>query len=136
MNENLCSSKHILIGLGGTGGRILRAFKMRMFEEFPDAETRDSQSVALLYVDSTDDLMPWDGRPRPDFRVNGMDASFTNREFLYIKSVDLSNILDNIDRYPAIKSIVQDVNAVRSAIGINTIATGQKRFPRTSALRR
>ena len=101
---------------------------MRMFEEFPDAETRDSQSVALLYVDSTDDLMPWDGRPRPDFRVNGMDASFTNREFLYIKSVDLSNILDNIDRYPAIKSIVQDVNAVRSAIGINTIATGQKRF--------
>lgn len=128
MNENLCSSKHILIGLGGTGGKILRAFKMRMFEEFPDAETRDSQSVALLYVDSTDDLMPWDGRPRPDFRVNGMDASFTNREFLYIKSVDLSNILDNIDRYPAIKSIVQDVNAVRSAIGTNTIATGQKRF--------
>ena len=65
MNENLCSSNHILIGLGGTGGRILRAFKMRMFEEFPDAETRDSQSVALLYVDSTDDLMPWTDAPAP-----------------------------------------------------------------------
>lgn len=37
MNENLCNGNHILVGLGGTGGKILRAFKMRMFEEFPDA---------------------------------------------------------------------------------------------------
>lgn len=38
MTKNFCNSNHILVGLGGTGGKILRAFKMRMFEEFPTQE--------------------------------------------------------------------------------------------------
>ena len=50
-----CNGNHILVGLGGTGGKILKAFKMRMFEEFPVAEVRDKLPVALLYVDSTDE---------------------------------------------------------------------------------
>lgn len=86
MNENLCYGNHILVGLGGTGGKILRAFKMRMFEEFPDAEKRGKQPVALLYVDSTDEMMSPDGRGRADFRVLGQDASFTKNEFLNIKA--------------------------------------------------
>ena len=53
MATSYCNSNHILVGLGGTGGKILKAFKMRMFEEFPDAKDRDKQPVALLYVDST-----------------------------------------------------------------------------------
>lgn len=55
MTKNFCNSNHILVGLGGTGGKILRAFKMRMFEEFPTQEERGKLSVALLYVDSTDE---------------------------------------------------------------------------------
>lgn len=43
-------TNHILIGLGGTGGKILRAFKMRMFEEFPNKEEREKQPVSILYV--------------------------------------------------------------------------------------
>ena len=82
--ESFCSGNHILVGLGGTGGKILRAFKMRMFEEFPKAEERKNLAVSLLYVDSTDEMMPKDGRPRPDFRVMGQDASFTNNEFFNI----------------------------------------------------
>ena len=92
MATSYCKSNHILVGLGGTGGKILKAFKMRMFEEFPNASDRDKQPVALLYVDSTDEMM---GIGRPDFRVMGLDASFTNNEFLYIKDVDVVKILDN-----------------------------------------
>ena len=51
-------TNHILVGLGGTGGKILRAFKMRMFEEFPNKEEREKQPVALLYVDSTRERHP------------------------------------------------------------------------------
>jgi len=54
MAKNFCNSNHILVGLGGTGGKILREFKMRMFEEFPEAKDRDKLPVGLLYVDSTD----------------------------------------------------------------------------------
>ena len=92
MTTSYCKNNHILIGLGGTGGKILKAFKMRMFEELHDSPIRDKQPVSLLYVDSTTEMM---GIGRPDFRVMGMDASFTQSEFLNIKGVDVDKILDN-----------------------------------------
>lgn len=124
MANSYCKNNHILVGLGGTGGKILKAFKMRMFEEFPDSKERNKQPVALLYVDSTDEMM---GIGRPDFRVMGLDASFTQNEFLYIKDVDVTKILDNIDSYPAVKGIVNNVQAVKTAIGSLGQAAGQKR---------
>ena len=111
-----CSNNHILVGLGVTGGNILRAFKMRMFEEFPTQESRSKQPVALLYVDSTAEMMPQDGKARADFRVMGQDASFTQSEFLNIKAVDVEHILDHIGNYPSVKGIVNNVGAVKSAI--------------------
>ena len=131
-NKSFCSGNHILVGLGGTGGKILRAFKMRMFEEFPTNEEREKLSVALLYVDSTDEMMPKDGRARPDFRVMGQDASFTNNEFLNIKAVDVEHILDHIGNYPSVKGIVENVGAVKSAIGSLGQAAGQKRRAKVS----
>ena len=125
--KNHCTGNHILVGLGGTGGKILKAFKMRMFEEFPTAEERKKLPVALLYVDTTDEMMPKDGRPRPDFRVMGQDASFTNNEFLNIKAVDVEHILDHIGNYPSVKGIVENVSGVKSAIGSLGEAAGQKR---------
>lgn len=122
-----CNSNHILVGLGGTGGKILRAFKMRFFEEFPTKEERDKQPVSLLYVDSTDEMMSKDGKARADFRVMGQDASFTNNEFLNIKAVDVEYILDHINNYPSVKGIVENVSAVKSAIGSLGQAAGQKR---------
>lgn len=128
MNErSFCHSNHILVGLGGTGGKILRAFKMRMFEEFPTENERKKQPIAILYVDSTEELMPQDGKARPDFRVMGQDASFTRNEFLNIKAVDVEHILDHISNYPAVKGIVNNVTAVKSAIGSLGQAAGQKR---------
>lgn len=122
-----CNTNHLLIGLGGTGGKILRAFKMRMFEEFPDSKEREKQSVQILYVDSSKEMMPKEGRPRADFRVLGQDASFTNDEFLFIKGNDVSYILDHIDSFPSVKGIVKNAQAVKSAIGNLGEAAGQMR---------
>lgn len=117
---------HILVGLGGTGGRILRAFKMRMFEEFPNKEEREKQPVALLYVDSTEEMM---GIGRPDMDVLGQDASFDKNEFLNIKgkSCNVPELLDNVDNHPELRGIVNNVNSVRTAIGNLGEAAGQKR---------
>lgn len=125
--KNYCTGNHILVGLGGTGGKILKAFKMRMFEEYPTAEERKKLPVALLYVDSTDEMMPKDGRSRPDFRVMGQDASFTSNEFLNIKAVDVEYILDHISSYPSVSGIVDNVARVKSAIGSLGEAAGQMR---------
>lgn len=117
-------TNHILVGLGGTGGKILRAFKMRMFEEFPNADERNKQPVALLYVDSTREMM---GIGRPDMDVLGQDASFTENEFLNIKGCDVPELLDNIDQHPELNGIVRNVGAVRTAIGNLGEAAGQMR---------
>ena len=117
-------TNHILIGLGGTGGKILRAFKMRMFEEFPNKEEREKQPVALLYVDSTREMM---GIGRADMDVMGQDASFGENEFLYIKGCDVPDLLDNINNHPELRGIVNNVGAVRTAIGNLGEAAGQKR---------
>lgn len=127
MSKVFSSGNHILVGLGGTGGKILRAFKMRMFEEFPTAEERKKHPIALLYVDSTREMMPENGRARADFRVMGQDASFTEEEFLNIKSTDIAYVLDHINSYPNIKGLVQNVNAVKQAIGALGAAAGQMR---------
>lgn len=98
-----------------------------MYEEFPMQEERNSLPVALMYVDSTTEMMPKDGKPRADFRVMGQDASFTNNEFLNIKAVDVEHILDHIDNFPSVKGIVDNVSAVKGAIGSLGKAAGQKR---------
>ena len=115
---------HILVGLGGTGGKVLKAFKMRMFEEYPDSVVRNKFPVGLLYVDSTREMM---GIGRPDFRVLGQDASFTENEFIFIKGVDIEQILNNINSYPALKGMVDNVATVKAAIGSLGEAAGQKR---------
>lgn len=125
--KTFCNGNHILVGLGGTGGKILRAFKMRLFEEFPTDEERSKLPVSILYVDSTEEMMPQDGKARADFRVMGQDASFTRNEFLNIKAVDVEHILNHIDNYPNVKGIVNNVSAVKSAIGSLGQAAGQKR---------
>lgn len=127
VEKNYCTGNHILVGLGGTGGKILRAFKMRMFEEFPTPDERGKHAVALLYVDSTDDMMPKEGRARRDCMVMGQDASFTNNEFFYIKDVNVEHILEHIGNYPSVKGIVENVSAVKSAICPLGAAAGQKR---------
>ena len=118
------ATNHILIGLGGTGGKILKAFKMRMFEEFPNTRSRNNLPVSLLYVDSTREMM---GIGRSDFRVMGLDASFQENEFLNIKGVNVEHILNNINNYPTVKGIVDNAMAVKTAIGPLGEAAGQMR---------
>jgi hypothetical protein len=113
---------HILVGLGGTGGKILREFKKRMYEEYPSENERNRLPISLVYVDTTREMM--------DQRVNvmGLDASFTENEFLNIRNnTDVTNIINNIANYPKLKGIVDNVQGVRTAIGNLGEAAGQLR---------
>ena len=127
MATNYCNTNHILIGLGGTGGKILRDFKKRMFEEFPNEEERSKLPVSLLYVDSDKEMMPKEGKSRDDFRVMGKDASFTESEFLFIKDTDVNEMLDHPDNFQSLRGIIQNTTAVKRAIGDLGHAAGQKR---------
>lgn len=115
---------HILIGLGGTGGKVLKAFRKRLWEEFPKVEDRRKLSIGFVYVDSTDEMMkPGD----PTWKVFGQSAQFEESEFVNIKTTDLGMILNNPDAFPGLKNIVKNGEMMKKTLGEVGAAAGQKR---------
>lgn len=121
------NSSHILVGLGGTGGKILKAFKMRMFEEFRTSEERAGIPVSIVYVDSSTEMVSLDGTPKAGFQVLGQDASFTQNEFLNIKGVNINQILSRPQDFPKLGKLIENADSVSLAIGNLGEAAGQKR---------
>lgn len=120
MNVN---SNYILVGLGGTGGKVLKAFKKRMYQEF-SAEERNQLPIGFVYVDTTDEMMhPGD----KSWFVLGEDAQFKNNEFVYIKEVNLDQIFANPTGFPGLKDVIGDPEVMQKTIGSLGKAAGQKR---------
>lgn len=115
---------HILVGIGGTGGKVLKAFRKRLWEEFPKSEDRRKLSIGFVYVDSTDEMMkPGD----PSWKVFGQSAQFEESEFVNIKTTDLGMILNNPEAFPGLKNIVKNGEMMRKTLGEVGAAAGQKR---------
>ncbi|HAC41018.1 MAG TPA: hypothetical protein DCF48_05585, partial [Rikenellaceae bacterium] len=120
MNVN---SNYILVGLGGTGGKVLKAFKKRMFQEF-SAEERAKIPVGFVYVDTTDEMM----RPGDKtWYVLGENAQFNTNEFVFIKGVDLDQIFANPTGFPGLSGVIGDPEVMQKTIGNLGAAAGQKR---------
>lgn len=120
MNTN---ENHILIGLGGTGGKILKAFRKRLFQEY-NPEERTKLPIGYVYVDSTREMM----QPNDiTFRVLGQDASFNESEFVFIKGVDLHSVFSNPSGFPGLKGFIGDPEVMQKTIGSVDAAAAQKR---------
>lgn len=130
MAINMQNVNHLIIGLGGTGGKILKEFKKRLYKEYPDDEKRYSMTPAIefLYVDSTREMMN-EGHKDRSWRVMGRDVTFTESEFANIKpqSTGISQILDQVENFPGMKYLVRNGNAMRQTLGEIKEAAGQKR---------
>jgi len=114
---------HILIGIGGTGGKVLKAFRKRIFQEYT-AEERAKIPVGYVYVDSTREMM----EPNDiTFRVLGQDASFHENEFTYVRGVELNAVFANPSGYPGLKGFLGDPEVMQKTIGSVETAAGQKR---------
>lgn len=117
-NEN-----HILVGLGGTGGKVLKAFRKRLFQEY-SSEERAKLSIGYVYVDSTREMM----QPNDiTFRVLGQDASFGESEFVYVRGVELNSVFANPSGFPGLKGFIGDPEVMQKTIGSVETAAGQKR---------
>ena len=76
---------NILVGLGGTGGKILKAIRKRLNQEYSEEEL-NSIPISFLYVDSTDtDRIS---------KETGEDM-FDEGEFLYIQGKNIKDVLRN-----------------------------------------
>ena len=92
---------HIIIGVGGTGGNIIKAIRKRLFTEVPSADDRRNLNLGFVYVDSSQENM----KPNdPTWKVLGENSQLGKDSFLFIRGASLKSQLENVDNFPGIKN--------------------------------
>lgn len=119
---------HLIIGLGGSGGKILKAFRKRIYEEFrcdyPVKDGEKSVNIGYLWIDSD----PKDLNETLSWKVLGHGVHLGLNDRLLITGVN-AGIVDNIYNYPNIEPWLGDPNAFKDVLKgtIGTVVGGQRR---------
>ena len=116
---------HLLIGLGGTGGKILRALRKNVFQEFR-SNNPNIVKLQYLYIDSSKEMMAVDD---VSWRILGENVQLAPRNQLLITGSNLKQVLDNLGGYPNIKPWIgshEQWKAILNSIVGETLG-GQKR---------
>jgi hypothetical protein len=116
---------HLLIGLGGTGGRVLRSFRKMVYLAHRDSSLPDT-AIDYLFVDADPKSFQNDD---PTWTVLGRSIALPKRSQLEIQGANLSTIIDNLNSYPNLRPWLGDRSQWREVLaGLNVDAAGgQKR---------
>jgi len=116
---------HLIIGLGGSGGKILRALRKNIFQEFRGSEPGDTR-LRYLYVDSSKEMMAIDDAT---WRILGESVQLPPRSQLLITGGNLNQILDNLSGHPNIQPWIGSRDQWKDILGsiVGETLGGQKR---------
>lgn len=116
---------HLIIGLGGTGGKSIRALrKLILAEQRYSSEV--GKNVNFLYVDSSAEMM---SQSDPTWKILGKSVQLSPSSQLQITGEDLTSVLNNINNYPGIKGWIGSQVIWKEILGtiIGEALGGQKR---------
>ena len=94
-------ANHLIIGLGGTGGRVLRELRKRIYEEFRSNDPECGIYMDYIYVDS-DTMELKDDRK---WNALGRNVNLTQSQKVDINGRIVKEAFPNIDFYPGLKGI-------------------------------
>ena len=119
-------ANHLIIGLGGTGGSIIRSLRKRIYEEFRSLDPEGRSNIEYLYVDSSlKDL-----NDEEQWQTLGVSVQLKPAQRLSINGIG-AGVLDNLENYPGINSFInrKDQSLLREGIGaiISEGIGGQRR---------
>lgn len=97
-------ANHFVIGIGGTGGRVIRSLRKRIFQDFGGHRIPDV-GLEYLYVDSSDEMMSLDDK---SWVVLGTNVQLRPASQLKIGKQDLASRLASLDNYPGIQPWIGD----------------------------
>ncbi|MFD2570168.1 tubulin-like doman-containing protein [Spirosoma soli] len=109
-------ANHLLIVSGGTGGKVVRAFKKNVYQQF---RNQPPSNIEYLYVDSSRDEVA----KIAEWEVLGESIALGTSNFLELKSDNLASKFAEIERYPGVKEFIGDRN---EWIGLINDSKGQK----------
>lgn len=114
----------ILIGLGGTGGKILKAFRQRLWTEYTD-EQRRKLPLGFIYVDTDKSML--DSSDVTYDTIHG-NCCFSENDFVDIKvHSDVDAIFENSGAYPRLQGVLGNVGETQAAVCPVGAAADQKR---------
>lgn len=114
-------SNHLIIGLGGTGGKVIREFRKLYARE---RQVNPGIHYEFLYVDTNPEFMK---HGDPAWKVLGRSVQLDQAQQLLIEGANLSAVVGNPAGYPQIEPWLQPVAPIKHLIDINTVAGGQRR---------
>ena len=132
------SNNHLIIGLGGTGGRIIRAFRRTIFQEHRNVEPCqwDEKTskwlppvarIGYLYVDSNGaDLEGNDDA----WKVLGQSVKLDPDSLLQVSDADVQSVFSNSVRNPGISPWIGDHETLRPMIANAGGAQGAQQIRR------
>lgn len=119
-------ANHLFIGLGGTGGKVLRELRKRVFEEFRSNEPEHGVFLDYIYVDSSDE----DLNDRSGWKVLGKSVHLGDAQKVSIHGISAS-MFQNINMYPGLQAFLNlnDLQIVQSKMGplVSAGIGGQRR---------
>ena len=118
-------ANHLIIGLGGTGGKILREMRKRIYEEFRDNTPTGKLRIEYLYVDSS----PADLNDKSEWKTMGGSVHLLPAQKISINGIG-ANVLNNLHQYPGIEAFInpEDRELLKDIGGlISTGIGGQRR---------
>lgn len=119
-------ANHLFIGLGGTGGKVLRELRKRIFEEFRSNEPEHGVYLDYIYVDSSDE----DLNDRTGWKVLGKSVHLGDAQKVSIHGISAS-MFRNINMYPGLQAFLNahDLRIVQDKMGplVSAGIGGQRR---------
>lgn len=119
-------ANHLILGLGGTGGKVIREFRKRYFEDYKDLKPHNGVFVDYLYVDSDEEAL----NAKKQWKVLGTDISLSTAQKVSIHGISLST-LKELNHYPNLNSFISrdDIPMIEASLGkvIDDGKGGQRR---------
>lgn len=116
---------NIVIGLGGTGGKIIKFLKRKM--ELDSYRGQEESFIDYLYVDSDMSLI----KNKSEWKILGQDISLGNSNIIPLKYQDMNAIFDNPDNFRHITGWLGNRDEWQSVLanftGMGTVYGQQKR---------
>ncbi len=116
-------NNHLIVGIGGTGGKIIRDLRKSIAA---DPRTNLGVHFEFLFVDSSKELMSSED---PTWKVLGKSVQLGESQQLLIEGAGLGQLLEDINAYPSIAPWIGPLDVIQriARSNVDSAQGGQRR---------
>ena len=117
------SNNHLIVGLGGTGGKVIRQLR-KTIERSKDAQGKCASEARFeyLYVDTSEDEL----NKKEEWKVLGKEIDLARSQYLINTASNVRPVLNDPDSFPGLKDWIEP-RAVFDFVNATTAGAAQRR---------